>query len=87
MSDPAQAEVVYEVSGGIATLTLNRPERLNAITRPMLALLSATTVCVVNLLVCVVVLGPNDLIVANARGGGRCGRGGWAGGRTKQERR
>lgn len=40
MSDPAQAEVLYEVSGGIATLTLNRPERLNAITRPMLALLS-----------------------------------------------
>ena len=37
MSDPAQAEVLYEVSGGIATLTLNRPERLNAITRPMLA--------------------------------------------------
>jgi enoyl-CoA hydratase/carnithine racemase len=36
MSDP----VLYEVEGPIATLTLNRPERLNAISGPMLATLS-----------------------------------------------
>jgi enoyl-CoA hydratase/carnithine racemase len=35
------AEVLYEVSDGIATLTLNRPERMNAISGPMLAKLSA----------------------------------------------
>lgn len=32
-----QDEVLYEVSGGIATLTLNRPDRMNTISRPMLA--------------------------------------------------
>ncbi len=31
------AEVLYEVSDGIATITLNRPERMNAISGPMLA--------------------------------------------------
>ncbi len=35
------AEVLYEVSDGIATITLNRPERMNAISGPMLAKLSA----------------------------------------------
>jgi len=35
-----QDEVLYAVDEGIATLTLNRPERMNAISRPMLAQLS-----------------------------------------------
>jgi enoyl-CoA hydratase/carnithine racemase len=30
------ADLLYEVNGNIATITLNRPERLNAITGPML---------------------------------------------------
>jgi enoyl-CoA hydratase/carnithine racemase len=34
------AEVLYEVADGIATITLNRPERMNAISGPMLAKLS-----------------------------------------------
>src|SRR3982751_4695277 len=34
-------EVLYEVADGIATLTLNRPERMNAISGPMLAKLGA----------------------------------------------
>ena len=33
-------QVLYEVSEGIATITLNRPDRQNTITRPMLAALS-----------------------------------------------
>jgi len=33
-------EVIYEASDGIATITLNRPERLNTISGPMLALLT-----------------------------------------------
>src|SRR5579859_6942444 len=33
-------EVLYEVADGIATITLNRPERMNAISGPMLAKLS-----------------------------------------------
>lgn len=33
-------EVLYDVSDGIATLTLNRPDRMNAISGPMLARLS-----------------------------------------------
>jgi enoyl-CoA hydratase/carnithine racemase len=33
-------EVLYEVEGGIATITLNRPERMNAISGPMLAKLA-----------------------------------------------
>lgn len=33
-------EVLYEVSEGIATITLNRPERMNTISRPMLDLLA-----------------------------------------------
>ena len=37
-ADPGP-EVLYEVSDHIATLTLNRPERLNTISGPMLALL------------------------------------------------
>ncbi|MFZ9407119.1 MAG: enoyl-CoA hydratase/isomerase family protein [Burkholderiaceae bacterium] len=46
MSDSAPAapadtdQVLYEVSEGIATITLNRPDRQNTITRPMLAALS-----------------------------------------------
>src|SRR4249919_4182097 len=36
-----QPEVLYEVADGIATLTLNRPDRMNAISGPMLAKLSA----------------------------------------------
>ena len=38
MSD--YTDLLYEVSGGIATITLNRPDRLNAITVPMLDSLS-----------------------------------------------
>ena len=34
------AEVLYEAADGIATITLNRPERMNAISGPMLASLS-----------------------------------------------
>ena len=34
-------EVLYQVDGYVATITLNRPERLNAITRTMLDSLSA----------------------------------------------
>ena len=34
-------EVLYEVSEGVATLTLNRPERMNTISRLMLARLAA----------------------------------------------
>ena len=34
------AEVLYEVADGIATLTLNRPDRMNAISGPMLMQLS-----------------------------------------------
>jgi len=36
----ATAEVLYEVEGGIAVITLNRPERLNTISGPMLAAIS-----------------------------------------------
>ena len=36
----AAPEVLYEVADGIATITLNRPERMNAISGPMLAKLS-----------------------------------------------
>jgi len=39
-SNDTNAEVLYGVEAGIATLTLNRPERMNAISRPMLAQLS-----------------------------------------------
>ncbi|MFI5306060.1 MAG: enoyl-CoA hydratase/isomerase family protein [Polyangiales bacterium] len=44
MSDEQRAksgeEVLYEVQDAVATITLNRPERMNAISRPMLAQLS-----------------------------------------------
>lgn len=33
-------EALYHVAGGVATITLNRPERLNTISGPMLSLLS-----------------------------------------------
>lgn len=36
----ASAEVLYAVKDGIATITLNRPERMNTISRPMLMQLS-----------------------------------------------
>jgi len=39
-ADAAAPEVLYEVSDHIATLTLNRPDRMNAISGPMLARLS-----------------------------------------------
>ena len=29
-------EVLYEVAGGVATITLNRPDRMNTISGPML---------------------------------------------------
>lgn len=35
-SRSAESEVLYTVDGNIATITLNRPERLNTISRPML---------------------------------------------------
>jgi enoyl-CoA hydratase len=38
------SELLYEKDGPIATLTLNRPDRLNAISGPMLAALSAKLV-------------------------------------------
>jgi enoyl-CoA hydratase/carnithine racemase len=46
MSEPAAAsltsdEVLYSVADNIATITLNRPERMNTISRKMLAQLSA----------------------------------------------
>jgi enoyl-CoA hydratase/carnithine racemase len=34
-------EVLYAIEAGVATITLNRPERMNTISRPMLAQLSA----------------------------------------------
>ena len=37
---PAAEEVLYQVEGGIATLTINRPERLNTISVPMLGRLA-----------------------------------------------
>ena len=36
-ASPAGDEVLYAVEDGVATLTLNRPQRLNTISRPMLA--------------------------------------------------
>ena len=36
----ATPEVLYEVADAIATITLNRPERMNTISGPMLASLS-----------------------------------------------
>ena len=41
-TQPAQAspEVLYEAAGGVAVITLNRPERMNTISGPMLALLT-----------------------------------------------
>jgi len=38
-SSASQEEVLYAVEGNIAIVTLNRPERLNTISRPMLELL------------------------------------------------
>jgi enoyl-CoA hydratase/carnithine racemase len=40
MSDESAEQVTYEVQGAVAVLTLNRPDRLNAISGPMLATLS-----------------------------------------------
>nr|MBP8309247.1 enoyl-CoA hydratase/isomerase family protein [Burkholderiaceae bacterium] len=39
-AQPAGAEVLYESRDHIATITLNAPERMNTISRPMLQLLS-----------------------------------------------
>ena len=41
MAPEAASEVLYEVADGIATITLNRPERMNAISGPMLTKLAA----------------------------------------------
>jgi enoyl-CoA hydratase/carnithine racemase len=41
MSAKDTDELLYAVDGGVATITLNRPERLNAISGPMLNALSA----------------------------------------------
>jgi len=38
---PANDEVLYSVEAAVATITLNRPERMNTISRPMLAQLSS----------------------------------------------
>src|SRR5262245_35794515 len=40
-SEQSGEEVLYEVDGHVATITLNRPERLNAITSTMIENLSA----------------------------------------------
>lgn len=41
MADGVKSEdVLYEVQEGVATITLNRPERMNTISRPMLAQLT-----------------------------------------------
>ena len=37
----AGAEILYQVEAAVATITFNRPERMNTISRPMLAQLSA----------------------------------------------
>ncbi len=37
---PDYTDLLYEVAGRVATITLNRPDRLNAITAPMLVSLS-----------------------------------------------
>ena len=34
---PDHTDLLYQVSGGVATITLNRPDRMNAISGPMLA--------------------------------------------------
>ncbi len=39
-ADPSD-EVLYEAADGVATITLNRPERMNTISGPMLASLSS----------------------------------------------
>ena len=44
MSESSFTSILYEVDDGRARITLNRPERLNAISRPMLAELSAKVV-------------------------------------------
>ena len=41
MAKDVASEVLYEVADGIATITLNRPERMNAISGPMLTKLAA----------------------------------------------
>jgi enoyl-CoA hydratase/carnithine racemase len=44
VTHPATDELRYEKDGAVATLTLHRPDRLNAITGPMLAALSEALV-------------------------------------------
>jgi len=36
MTDPQPEEVLYEVRDHVATITLNAPQRMNTISRPML---------------------------------------------------
>src|SRR5687767_2251827 len=40
----SESEVLYEIDGAVATITLNRPDRLNAISGPMLNALSKALV-------------------------------------------
>ena len=65
-------QIVYEVADGIATITLNRPEKLNAFTRTMMAeLIEAFDLSDADDAVrCVIVTGHGDLVDDLGEGGG-----------------